>query len=75
MISFSNMNLGASFIYNPLIMVSIIGLVLFSLAVLIGWLFEIRLAFAMNERDIVLLRVSIAAAVIANWVLLIVRMT
>jgi hypothetical protein len=69
------MNLGASFIYNPLIMVSIIGLVLFSLAVLIGWLFEIRLAFAMNERDIVLLRVSIAAAVIANWVLLIVRMT
>jgi len=75
LISFSNMNLGASFIYNPLIMVSIIGLVLFSLAVLIGWLFEIRLAFAMNERDIVLLRVSIAAAVIANWVLLIVRMT
>jgi hypothetical protein len=75
LISFSDMSLEASFFYNPLIMVSIVGLVFFSLAVLVGWLFEIRLAFIMNERDRFLFRASIAAAIIANWVFLIIRMT
>jgi hypothetical protein len=74
-IALSNFDIGASFLYNPLIMLTLIGLILFSLLIFAGIIFQRRLAITLSCLEKRGLRISAILLVAANWVYLIFRMT
>jgi hypothetical protein len=74
-VALSNFDIAASFHYNPLIMLTLIGLILFSLIIFAGIIFRRRLAITLSPLEKRGLRISAILLVAANWVYLIIRMT
>jgi len=70
-VSLSKLDLYDSFLYNPLSMISIFALILFSPAFITAWLFRKRLEIVLAERDRKFLRISLVLVLMANWAFLI----
>ena len=67
----SGFNIESSFYYNPLVMLGIMTLILFSLAVLMGIILKRRVRLSFSDIEKKLIRYSILFAIIANWAFLI----
>jgi hypothetical protein len=73
LVALSGLKLGASFNYNPMIMMGIVGLVLFSFAVLLGVIFKRRTVIVFSSFEKKTIRFAIFILIIANWAFLILQ--
>jgi hypothetical protein len=71
----SRFDFGASFLYNPLIMITLIILILFSLTIFMGIIFHRRTIISLSPPEKRGLRITIILLAVANWAYLIVKMT
>ena len=67
----SGLNIGDSFFYNPLVMLGVFGLLLFSLAYCLGIIFKKRAQITFSIIEKRLIRYTIIFTIIANWAFLI----
>jgi hypothetical protein len=67
----SELDLAASFGYNPLATLTVAAMVIFSLAVASGLIFQRRLVIKPTSTEAIVLRWSLAAAIILDWLYLI----
>ena len=72
-VSLSRFDMMTSFMYNPLIFMGLIGLLLFSLLILMGLLFRYRLVIELALSEKRALRFSIIVLVLLDWAYLILR--
>jgi hypothetical protein len=70
----SNFELTSSFLYNPLIMISLLGLIIFSLTYLAGILFSRRLIISLTSNEKTTLRISVISLIALNWIYLIIKL-
>jgi hypothetical protein len=64
-----------SFLYNPLIMIILVGLILLSLGYAFAIIFRRRLSLALSKTEKRIIRIAIVLLVGANWAYLIISMT
>ncbi len=74
-VALSHINPLASFLYNPLIMISCIGLILFSLGYAFAIIFRRRFSLALSKTEKRIIRIAIVLLMGANWAYLIISMT
>ncbi|OGC89506.1 MAG: hypothetical protein A2W25_16805 [candidate division Zixibacteria bacterium RBG_16_53_22] len=67
----SDFRLADSFLFNPLAMLFLVGLIAFSFLVGFGLIFGRRLEIRMTARESWIIRSTVIGAVVANWIYLI----
>jgi hypothetical protein len=74
-VALSQLNPLASFLYNPLIMLSLVAMMLFSLGHGFAFIFRRRLAFTISNGEKRTLRLAIILLIAVNWAYLIISAT